>query len=186
MIIGLNGEAGSGKDTCAAYLVENYGFTRYAFADAVREVALAIDPLVPMYDGIQRLSYVVNALGWDRAKREIPEVRRLLQVVGTNGGRMVLGENCWVDIIEARLQQELPARVILTDLRFGNEAEYVHRKSGHVVEIIRPGNPYAIAKNHASEQFTPDADYILHNDDTLESLCTQIDKMMVWVNDLAL
>jgi dephospho-CoA kinase len=31
--IGLVGTAGSGKDTAAGYLVENFGFMRFAFAD---------------------------------------------------------------------------------------------------------------------------------------------------------
>ena len=37
MIIGLGFKARSGKDTVADYLIENYGFKRLAFADALKE-----------------------------------------------------------------------------------------------------------------------------------------------------
>lgn len=35
----INGKAGSGKDTFADYLVENYGFKKIAFADGIYEIA---------------------------------------------------------------------------------------------------------------------------------------------------
>ena len=86
MLIGLTGPPGCGKDTAADHLVKNHGFVRVAFADTIREVALTIDP----YDHFFRLSDVINLIGWDRAKRQ-PEVRRLLQVIGTEAGRDVHG-----------------------------------------------------------------------------------------------
>ena len=49
MIIGLTGYAQSGKDTVAKILVENYGFTRIAFADKIREFLYETNP---MYDSI--------------------------------------------------------------------------------------------------------------------------------------
>ena len=36
MIIGFLGEKRSGKDTCGNYIIENYGFERYAFADPIK------------------------------------------------------------------------------------------------------------------------------------------------------
>ena len=37
-IVGFLGNKGSGKDTCGSYLVEKYGYVRYAFGDPVKEV----------------------------------------------------------------------------------------------------------------------------------------------------
>lgn len=125
--IALMGRAGAGKDTVAEYLVRRYGYTRLALADPVRELALAIDPIVVAAeegydwgDVPERLSDLVSALGWDTAKRRFPEVRRTLQRVG-----MALRErdqDHWVRILldeYHRLPAERP--VVVTDVRFPNE-----------------------------------------------------------------
>ena len=82
-LVGLTGYAGSGKDAAAAGLVAE-GWTRQAFADPVRSMALAIDPLVE-WDVFShnpvRLSLLVAKRGWHVAK-QCPEVRRLLQACG--------------------------------------------------------------------------------------------------------
>ena len=46
MIIGLSGYAQSGKDTVAKVLIEEYGFTRIAFADKIREFLYDLNPQV--------------------------------------------------------------------------------------------------------------------------------------------
>ena len=181
MIIGLNGKAGSGKDAFAGFLGE-VGFTRYAFADAVREAALTINPILstnwrasPEHDPKLeelRLADVVESYGWDRAKREIAEVRRLLQVIGTEMGRNILGENCWVDIVAKQIAQG-DGKAVIADLRFPNEAEYVKENDGLIVNIIRDRNPHAINTAHPSEQYKPDADIVIYNDGSLEDLRDQ-------------
>jgi len=82
MIIGLSGYAQSGKDTVAEVLVDNYGFTRVAFADKIREYLYEVNPLVqvvgfePIY-----LREIVNSKGWEQAKKN-PYVRKTLQDSG--------------------------------------------------------------------------------------------------------
>lgn len=41
MIIGINGEAGAGKDTVAAYLAQAYGFMRLPFAKPLKDACMA-------------------------------------------------------------------------------------------------------------------------------------------------
>ena len=41
-LIGLYGPPRSGKDTVAQFLVEEDGFTRLSFADALRDIAYAL------------------------------------------------------------------------------------------------------------------------------------------------
>lgn len=43
LIVGVAGKARSGKDTIARQLVEHYGFTRIALADALREIMTGMD-----------------------------------------------------------------------------------------------------------------------------------------------
>lgn len=59
-LIGLTGLARSGKDTVGAMLVERYGYTRVAFADGIRDAALALDPIVTMVNTTRTISRTVD------------------------------------------------------------------------------------------------------------------------------
>ncbi|WJN63390.1 deoxynucleoside monophosphate kinase [Streptomyces phage phiScoe55] len=139
LLIGLSGYAGSGKDEAAAALVVG-GWRRDAFADRLRTFLLALDPWVDTYPdvGVVRLAKLVDAYGWDRAKRQFPEIRRLLQRAGTEAGRKVLGANIWVDSLMKDFDRENEALVV-TDVRFPNEADAIRKAGGVVVRINRPG-----------------------------------------------
>ena len=147
ILIGLTGKQGTGKDTVGEILIRDYGFKRHAFADPVREMALAINPWIVERDemGDQsaevRLADVVAAFGWDQAKRLFPETRRLLQAIGTDAVRNIIGQNTWIDLAMSRVSEELVAgnRVIITDVRFRNEAEAIQLIGGDVIKLIRDG-----------------------------------------------
>lgn len=129
MIVALSGFAGVGKDEAAKVLVNEYGFTRIAFADPVCEAMYVLDPIIaPDGIGFVSLRETVDACGWDTAKRNFPEVRRLLQVFGTEIGRQMFGENVWVDLAMKNASQF--ERVVFTDCRFENEAQAVREAGG--------------------------------------------------------
>jgi hypothetical protein len=165
MIIGLTGYAQSGKDTAAKVLVENYGFTRVAFADPIRKLLYEMNPAVK--DGDYRLQGVVDAYGWDVAKTAFPEVRRLLQDLGV-GARKVFGEDFWVNRSLASILEN--EKTVITDVRFINEAEMVKHQSGQVWRIKRMG--VNAVNGHISEQELDGykVDQIFANNGTLENL----------------
>lgn len=145
IIVGLSGYAGAGKDTAAEGLLQ-LGFTRVSFADTLREVALATNPLVPVVvrgiggepdrETYMRLDNYVDLHGWTEAKKNL-EVRGLLQRLGTEAGRKVLGENVWVDAVMNNLPE---GNLVFTDMRFPNEYEaIVSQPGGLAVRINRPG-----------------------------------------------
>src|SRR5690606_14270762 len=146
--IGLVGYAGCGKDTVAAHLVRR-GFTRVAFADAVRNVLLNVNPLVTT-DGT-RLRDLVEAQGWDTAKRQYPEVRELLQRLGA-GARAALGESVWLDHALRRVDA-LPGPVVVSEVRYRNEAIARRRRGCALVAVQRRGA--APANGHLSETGIP-------------------------------
>lgn len=166
MIIGLVGPARSGKDTVAGLLVEHHGFVRVGLADAVKDMALAVDPLVLLGKG-WRLSQIVEDKGWEAAK-EIGEVRRILQSLGTEGGRRIFGDECWVDV--ARRKSYGHDRVVWSDVRFRNEAT----RCRHVVRVTRPG--FGPLNGHASEveQASIVCDWVIVNDGTLDDLAGKV------------
>ncbi|WP_263729988.1 hypothetical protein [Cellulomonas sp. SG140] len=165
-IIGLSGKKQSGKDTFAQALIDNLGYTRVAFADPLKEMLYALDPLVvvrtdetgllreagmPAFArGLRyaRITMLVDSVGWDGAK-QLHDVRSLLQRLGTEAGRKVMGESIWVDTAMRRAA-EIDGPVVITDMRFPNEKRAVEFAGGWSVRIERPGlaqDPDA----HASE-----------------------------------
>jgi hypothetical protein len=182
MIIAFSGFKGSGKDTAAKVLVDEYGFTKIAFADAVRTMALIINPIITIRAepaAIWLLSDVVTRFGWDVAKNEYPEVRRLLQVIGTEAVRNLIGENVWVDTLSKRFPDvaDDDTRYVITDCRFDNEVEFVRSNHGLLVWVDRPGTA---SDGHASESphIKELATTILHNDETIEELHEDIRFML--------
>lgn len=187
MLIGLVGKAGAGKDTVADYLIAAHGFEKLSFAAALKAAVLALNPKVgfgPPIDGspaqqVFRVADVVARDGWDTAKREIPEVRRLLQVMGTEVGRQILGENVWVGLVARQIEPR--KNYVITDVRFPNEVQFVRSLVGTVVQITRPNNPHAIAATHASEQLEVQPDFVLSNDGSLAQLNERTDQLVGWV-----
>ena len=188
-IVGVLGLKRSGKDTFASRLVAEHGFTRFAFADPMKDFALALDPLividgdeaglldVPLghyFANTRRLSALVQDLGWERAK-ELREVRRTLQRLGTEAGRGVFGEDFWVERTAALVAASGAERVVLTDVRFPNEAAWVRRVGGTAVRIVRPGQRNSDAHLSENALGTYRADVEIVNGATLEHLFESAD-----------
>lgn len=185
MILGLSGWARAGKDTVGKILVEQYGFERMAFAEGVYAAAEALDPIVGVPFGNSRLSDALDHYkGWHDAK-DHPEVRRLLQRIGTEVGREVIDPDVWVMALANRLEWTSlgltvsPDRnYVITDVRFFNEANWVKRVGGKVVRIQRHG--FGPANDHVSERQLDDYpfDALLHNDRSMEALVGEVQTLM--------
>lgn len=136
--LGINGYAGSGKDTLADALVDNYGFTKIALADPLRDVLLEMDPILMVEDGQPvYLSKMVQTHGWDEAKAIYPEVRRLMVRVG-QAMRNRLNARVWIN--HALNKAEGLERVVFSDIRQLNEAQIIKGVLGaELIHISRPG-----------------------------------------------
>jgi len=166
-IIAPLGYARTGKDEFARVAVEEFGFTRFAFADKLRECLYALNPIVDT-DGITpiRVQDVIDQYTWDNYKRSQfgPEIRVLLQRFGTEVGRDLIQDDIWLrelDKVEA-------SRVVVTDARFINELEKVDYMGGYTVRVHRKG--VGPVNDHPSETTIDqwDAHETIHNDSTLE------------------
>jgi hypothetical protein len=178
MIIGLTGFAGSGKDTVAEILVQEHGFKRYAFADKLREMAYAINPLVMSSDhgGDTFLQELVDDDGWDVVKRELPQVRELLQRLGV-WHRENVSEDFWVDFVHRQWVADGYPNAVITDVRFPNEAFWVRAHAtpfddagdlGELWRVTRPG--VGPVNDHISEKLDLAADQTVLNNGTLLDL----------------
>lgn len=122
-VIALTGYAGVGKDTVADILVRDHGYTKLSFADKVKELLLAINPwiIVPEFGGPARLQALINTMGWNKAKRGYPEIRRLLQELGTET-RNIVDDEAWIfPILERITDVDASEKIVISDLRFENE-----------------------------------------------------------------
>lgn len=175
MIIGLSGYARSGKDE-AAIALQDIGFHRVAFADKLRDVIYALNPIVnPTKENyfVQHkvpvlLQEVIDDFGWGGYKETQygTEIRRLLQRLGTEAGRQTLWDSIWVDAAFAGAPDG--ANIVVTDCRFPNEAEAIKERGGEVWRITREG--VRPANSHASETGLDDWDFDvrINNEGTLE------------------
>lgn len=156
-VIGLTGLARAGKDTVAGHLIQHAHFQRVAFADALRGAALALDPWVIVADPAQvgldaindepvrtqrftpmRLSTVVHTMGWERAKDEVPEVRRILQRLGTEAGWKIHGEMLWVTPVLNTIAANPETNFAITDVRFPTEIAAIQAlPNGHIFHVSR-------------------------------------------------
>lgn len=176
-LVGVIGRKRAGKDSFAARLVEAHGFRRLAFADALRDAALALDPIVTPVDtvaGSVRLSELVAQVGWEGAKAHT-EVRRTLQRFG-QGVRLV-DEDFWLRPVLAQVDAEPDRPTVITDVRYPNEAAAVVERGGVIVRMVRPGLGHDEADTHESETALADfrADWVVFNNTTLEHVYEKAD-----------
>lgn len=164
-LVGLIGKKRVGKDTFAAVLVEEFGFTRVAFADPLKEMALTIDPIIDVGAGwddeghLYSLNDLVKAHSWEYVKDTYPEARRVLQHLGD--GVRQFDPEFWVRAGMAHADGLRRDRrdegkwdasqwpVVITDVRYPNEADAIREAGGILVRIVRPG--VDDGDTHASE-----------------------------------
>ena len=175
MIIGLTGYAQSGKDTVAKLFVNN-GFTQMAFADPMREALLQLNPLITVGGHYAHLQDAVKKLGWEDLKKLSPQVRPLLQRMGTEVGREMFGENFWVDLALQRAAEHRD--VVFSDVRFKNEADAIVERGGAIIRILREGT--LPANSHRSETEMDDypVDYVIGNHGLPEDLYPKVNILL--------
>lgn len=142
-MIGLTGQKGVGKSMVASYLEEHHDFVRLAFADSLKEAAKIIfqlnDHHVYTREGKQE-----HLPRWDRTPRDI------LQLLGTEVGRQI-DEDVWVKSVGAKIEDIPHDRIVVEDVRFQNEADFLREKGFTVWGIRRPGYYPDWPDPHASE-----------------------------------
>jgi hypothetical protein len=136
MLIGLCGPAGAGKNSVADFLTDSDGctFMQMAFAD-------------PLYQCISTITGLPVARLKDRGVKEtvIPHLgkspRQMLQSLGTEWGRGMVHDEIWIRIAMEHASQHLTVGrcVVITDVRFDNEAQAVIDAGGEVWRVKRPG-----------------------------------------------
>ncbi len=176
MIVGLGHAARTGKDTVAGILVERHGFTRVAFADALRSLVYDIDIVC---------AWMVDDFGgWDAAKVGAPTLVRDPLVKIGSACRQHVGEDVWINALAAKL--EAGRDYVIPDLRYPNEAEWIKYGAvidhssvfGVAVKITRPGvDPLDNIADQALADFDG-WDCIISNDGSVDDLAAKADGLV--------
>lgn len=176
MIVGLCGWARSGKNTLADLVERHYDAQQIAFADALRNVLYATNPLLDV-DGT-RVNDAIAQYGYDGVKKTKynDELRRLLQTLGTGGVRENISDTAWVDVVLNKINSG--GDWIVTDARFPNELDAVASAGGVLIWISRPD--VKPANGHASENSVSeeDCDFTIYNHGTPSDMLSQFKRYM--------
>ena len=172
-LIGLAGRARVGKDTLADYPQQVHGYDRYALADPLRRGLLALFFLEPRHFQGDQKEQPIDWIG--------KSPRELLQTLGTDWGRTRVAPDIWLRC--AKLEIDRARRfhatgLVITDIRFENEAQFVRDQGGQVWHLYRADAPNV--RSHVSEAgvIEREGDAILHNVGTLEMLYELADELL--------
>ena len=193
-VIGIGGKLRSGKDTVADRLVEDHGFVKTSMGEVLLSHMLAVDPWIKVriteayrlgLDAsvqVRRASQLVAILGYTEAKT-IADFRDYMQKDGTEGGRDLLGEDVWVNLMARQINEHLleGRSVVVTGVRFPNELAMVRSFAGRAWWVERPDLAETSAATHASERGVDpiDFDTYISNGGTLDDLYEMVDTLAV-------
>ena len=156
VLIGLMGCKGSGKTLGAEYLKQQYGFVEKSFAECLKR---AFQQLFLLSD---------EQVFGTQEQKETPDPRwfgctprKMLQFVGTdllreNLDKIMpgLGNNVFTHHFklwyEELISRDPAACVVVSDVRFQNEIDFIQSLGGVVIKIERPGT--ATDDMHPSEK----------------------------------
>jgi hypothetical protein len=109
-------------------------------------------------------------MGWEKLKEVSPDLRPLLQRMGTEVCREMFGESFWVDYLMNKAI-EAKTNVVISDVRFINEADSIRLWNGEVWRVNRPGTEPV--NSHLSEielDTYENFSVVINNDSTVENL----------------
>lgn len=192
-IIGLGGFATAGKDAVADFLVEHGTWEKTYMSKPLERALLTLDPHVPktlgdngdIYDSgrgsvngrkydhgsHERYSTLHARVGYEKSKKN-KEVRRLLQVLGTEVGRDMFGDDVWVKLMQDDVYEILRRgkSAVITGIRYENELRAIRNMGGRCIWVARPGTEPVNAHTSDNSLVPAQFDDVLLNNSTLEQL----------------
>lgn len=182
MLIGLHGEAGSGKDQSFAYIEEfaasrGRSVRRSAFGDKLKISAVR----ALGFDGSDAECLAqanrMKAPGWEVIVVEPDGTQHPLtsreywQCFGDEAHRMTFDIDFWLPFVTWEFERMDWDYLVVTDVRYPNEARAVREAGGEIWHIVRPDQE-SLPGDHTSEQGLPPEliDCTITNDKGLKTL----------------
>lgn len=181
-LVGLIGKKQSGKDTLAQHLIDEYGFTRYAFADPIKEAC-------------QVIFGFTKEQCWGKEKEVVDPFwkitpRKIFQIFGTELFQFELpkhaeeladiGRTFWAYRFARWYEQQVAKnpelKVVITDVRFPFEADIITSMGGSLIKIARPNQVYNDMHASETEMDLIKYHYYIDNNGTIDDLILKVDR----------
>lgn len=164
-LIGLAGKARSGKDTIGQLLDRAFGCSLISFAQPIR-------------DGLNAMIPGLNQEHFHGSLKEKPvpwigkSPRQMMQYLGTEWGRTLVNENLWLLIAKHKIEaaHENFRHVVVTDVRFENEADFIRSLGGVIWHVSRGDAPSVNAHPSEAGVAFKAGDVLIDNNGSLEEL----------------
>jgi len=185
-LIGISGKARAGKDTvCDMMIKELDNSLRYAMADPIKASLFGMLGITTMTEQTNLMQAKEEPIPW---LGHSP--RALLQEIG-GGLRESLSRDIWIRFLERFCEEFVameslyinkddhpPIYVIVPDIRYNNEAEYIKENDGIIIRVNNPTCP--AVRKHSSEAGVSIryVDHIIDNDGTLEELEEKVKQLL--------
>jgi len=173
ILLGIIGKKESGKDTVYSIIKEAIHpktCIRIGFADSLKEeIAVAINAVNAFYGRPQSDKIDKNYI--DEHKNSF---RLILQGWGTDFRRNLVSKDYWIN----RVLQKLASLsndyyiVVVSDVRFKNEATMIESAGGYLIKINRHNVPVYLDAHPSEREMDSieNIDQIIENNDTIDSL----------------
>lgn len=182
MLVGILGRKGAGKDTIADYLIENYDFEKLILAQPLKDACKVLfnfndeqlygnlkETVDPNWGTSPRI--VLQYLGTEVFRKDINKI-----IPGIDG-------NFWVNLMASKYKElrnkNSSIQVVVSDVRFKNEIDEIHKLNGIVIKVTRP----ALNNNdtHESEKSIDNlsGDFEIINEGSLEDLYNKINTIIL-------
>lgn len=179
LLIGLHGLARTGKDTAAAYLAAHYALLSYAFADPLKAAIVQLFDLSTAH------------IEGDLKEQRLPVIgkspRQLMQLLGTEWGRNMVHDKLWLLLAQQNIANQLEcdqsrySGVVIRDVRFENEAQWIRSQGGYVVHILRPDAQQVATHSSESRLRVHDQDAVIYNERSIDELHSELRSLMIYL-----
>ena len=145
-LVAFTGLKQSGKDTAATSLTHR-GYAHVKMAEPMKQMLRVL----LQYRGAPA-GQINRMLEGDLKEVPTPYLngrtpRYAMQTLGTEWGRELMAEDFWIGAARDRIEQS--PRVVVSDIRFGNEADLIRELGGTLYRIEREGQ--TVTDLHPSE-----------------------------------
>lgn len=174
-LVALTGKARTGKSTIADYLTEAHDFTQVSFAFPLKQSIMNMFSLdSKVLESSDSKETVLPWLG--------KSPRELMQTLGTEWGRDLVHPNIWIILAERKVE-EIKAKnrhkgIVLTDVRFENEADWAKRQGFHLWRVNKQDAQPISSHPSESGVAVSNFDVFINNNEGLSDLYMTVDSLL--------